>query len=616
MPATDIALALGKAIAPQATGLLRSYGRRKYDEFIATYTNVFSAFLAATENKCGTLKTLLNPDVPISLRKIYVQTFFDFGDDQVSDVAVVERIKCETGGFAITGLAGSGKSMFMKWAALSLIEQMPHHQRIPLFIEVRDLDLLADKSFDELVFDYCADARNKSNLEQFRIGLREGIFILMLDGVDEAPADRLTPLLSSIQRFHNTYRQCSIVASVRPGTQLPNIAMFRVFPVRAMTLKQVTAVVEKAPYNEDRKRILLESLKDGLYETHKSFLSNPLLVTIMLITFDDASRVPSNLTGFYSAAFDALFSRHDWSKGIFVRKRATGLEKLEFEKVFTYLCYQSYFYSSYAFTRDKILELIESSIKSAGINVSPESYLQDCIVSVCLRQIDEPKIIFVHRSFQEYFTAKFIARYSGPKLPKMIDWLAARSSTDNSFLMTVQLNREAIARAWGVPKSEQLIGNWRRTLATDGAIKIFEQLGILTIFFELRTGNITGYMGQSGADLDLVNALLTLGVDAPSSAKHYYLLGNVYGGRPFTELSDTFRSLAHKNTGNGEIVSARLNEWPDGDVERGYLTAMAEEQVARVEANLSELKSYLSMQDSFADMVELVHPFEPGAADR
>ncbi len=110
MSGVDIALAFGQAAAPSAANLLRAFGKRKYDQFIATYTQAFNTFLAATEHKCGTVKTLLNPDVPLELEHIYVETAFDFGHASVADEQLLERIKFETGGFAVTGLAGSGNT--------------------------------------------------------------------------------------------------------------------------------------------------------------------------------------------------------------------------------------------------------------------------------------------------------------------------------------------------------------------------------------------------------------------------------------------------------------------------------------------------------------------------
>lgn len=612
MSGSSITLALGKAAAPMALGALRAFGKAKYDELIATYTSILDSFLATSLHRCGKVKTLVNGEEPINLTDLYVETRFENRNGSFTDQTLLTKFESETGAYCLSGFAGSGKSMFMKFAAFSLIESMVYHQRIPLFIEVRDLDHSDDSlALERVMFDYCTSSDNKTKFDQFVIGLREGLFIIMLDGVDETPVERLDNFLKKLKMFHDKFRQCVIVASVRPGTKLSNITDFRTYKVSAMELDQVLQVVSKAPLEQQRKQIFLDSLQGGLYNSHKSFLSNPLLVTIVLITFDDASRVPEHLTGFYGAAFDALFGRHDWSKGVYVREHKSKLEKPEFEKIFMYFCYAGYFQSSYIFDKDRVIELIDAAIKHARIDVSPRDYLHDCVLSVCLLQIDEPKVIFVHRSFQEYFTAKFVSHYSGAKLPAMLNWLARRSDTDSTFIMVSQLNRENVIRFWGIDSIKSVEKNWFEYLKHGNYMMVFQEAGIDSLLVSLDSGNIVGFGVDDEQGFAVLNCLIMLGSE--NVANHYFMPhGSVYGSNSRAELpSRTQNALAKKTDQAGtfllNITSENLSSLAGLSVQTVAANIVEQIRMAR-----SSMENYLKERDEFVSLVDLVLPEEAG----
>lgn len=610
MAATSIATAFANAAAPSAIGFFRAMGKRKYDELIAIYTNALDSFMNSSMDKVAEVKTLLNSESPIPINQIYVETYFDYGDNKYSDDVIIKKLKNETGAYAIVGFAGSGKSMFMKFAANTLIQDMIYHQRVTLFVEVKDLNFEnPDRPLDEMIFEYCMSSDNPNTLDQFRIGLREGIFIVMLDGMDEAPAALLDSFLSKVQTFHGKYRQSVLIASVRPGTRLPNIQSFRVYKVSPMKLEQVVAVIDKSPFVDERKSILKQSLYDGLYETHHSFLSNPLLVTIVLITFDDASQVPNHLTGFYSAAFDALFGRHDWSKGVFVRQHKCGLEKPVFERVFTLFCYLSYFHSDYTFEKDKIIELIQKSLKHVNDSVSAYDFLHDCVLSVCLLQVDEPKVTFVHRSFQEYFTAKFVSQYSGPKIQAMLSWLVNRSVADNTFLMVTQLNREAVIRNWAYPVAVKLEKEWSAYITAGDWQKVCQEAGILKAGFTQTGGSVDIITISHQNGFSRLCALILAGDDDISTMDSVVIDTQLFKPEEFFQLPEATRRLISYKSQNG-FLHVDLDERSTSQYPGIAFSKIADDILGYVKQSIQNMESFIREKDEFASLIDHTFPEE------
>jgi predicted NACHT family NTPase len=339
----SLSISLAKAIAPSAKGFLQKVGKEQYDRFIATYTNVFSDHVRATEARCSSIKTILHRDDPISLASQYVELHFEVGAQEVTDEDVVNYALTPGNALLVSGLAGSGKSMFMKWAALRLIEMIPQSQRIPLFIEIREVPSeKLELPFDQIIFEMSSSERSKATFEQFYVGLTEGQFLVMIDGLDEVPVRNRDAILNEITDFRRRFPRASLLCSSRPDRQLESSNALRIYHVKDMTLDQVCQVIDNALFDQAKKTAFIDALRGGLYRQHVSFMSNPLLATIMLITYDVGTGVPNKLSLFYSQVYEALFFKHDSSKGVYVREHHSHLDIDQFEVAFRTLCFQSY----------------------------------------------------------------------------------------------------------------------------------------------------------------------------------------------------------------------------------------------------------------------------------
>lgn len=72
--------------------------------------------------------------------------------------------------------------------------------------------------------------------------------------------------------------------------------------------------------------------------------------------------------------------------------------------------------------------------------------------------------VFVHRSFQEYFCAVFLASYHGPQLRPMLDRFALRSR-DVVIPMLFEMARDKLDREWSIPhidKSYRAVADYQQ----------------------------------------------------------------------------------------------------------------------------------------------------------
>jgi hypothetical protein len=189
-----------------------------------------------------------------------------------------------------------------------------------------------------------------------------------------------------------------------------------------------------------------------LYDTHKEFLTNPLLTIMMLITLEQFAEVPAKIHLFYEYAFEALFGRHDATKGGgFQRKRHTNLALDDFKRLFAYFCAITYMKQITTFSASRVLEIIQQSINSSQINAEKTLFHNDLTECTCMLILDGLDYTFSHRSFQEYFTAYFLSRVKVDEFEHALPTLVGRGGFDNVLRMVSEMNNEKFEEAWAAP---------------------------------------------------------------------------------------------------------------------------------------------------------------------
>jgi len=137
--------------------------------------------LSMSFRKCMNVKTILS-DAASKTLEIYVDQTFRVGSKDIDQYEMVESIRSGDS-VLIIGEGGGGKSMFMRYLWLSYFEKSDG--KIPFFLELRNLNSLTHRNISDFV--YHSIMRTGSSIKQLEFidALRDGEFILFLDGFDE-----------------------------------------------------------------------------------------------------------------------------------------------------------------------------------------------------------------------------------------------------------------------------------------------------------------------------------------------------------------------------------------------------------------------------------------------
>jgi len=525
----------------------------------------FKPYVESTIKRCSSVKTLIiNREGPSNLFDIYVHTRLKVkgkeieDDDFIRDLAGLRSV-------VIEGNGGSGKSMLMRYLFISLCNNF--FGKLPLFIELRTLNTFSTKNLIAFMHHSITTAPGTTlSRDQFNNGLKAGSFCIILDGFDEVDVDQRANIEKQILELREKFPELIIIVSSRPDpdNRFQSWIKFNVCRVQPMNREQVNELIDKLDYDSQIKRKFLKEL-DTFFRTHKSFLSNPLLCIMMLITFEQYGHIPDKMHIFYEHAFDALFFRHDAAKeGVYRRKTYGNLSIDAFRDCLSSFCLASYSKERFSFTTTEVKETIKIALALERKEVAPGDYLNDLLESVCILQMEGLQYQFTHRSFQEYFAAFFLAR-APAKLRALLDQFSRRRQ-DEVVPMAFAMNRTLIEREWIIPKLKEYaaLANSINPRATpiEYANKIF---GGLSLQHRGRTGGEFIYRNIS----PLGTALLMV----------HRLYGEIY--------APIERSLGKDNTIIKKALDAMAN---DGD---NRITTMGSNRVRSGEILLTENDAWL-----------------------
>jgi len=486
LAAALLAPVLKQGISP-AAGLLKKVGQDAYAKFVVKYTNAFSEHLRWSKERTSTIKNMIYRDSWEPIEECYVGCKFSHNKSEYSDTDLISFInssKC----VVISGPAGSGKTMFMKWSVQRMINTLSSHQIIPLFIEVKDIDHRdINKNFADYLYRQTTKKESELSLSEFLEGLSLGIFAVFIDAVDECPPNLRDALIRNIVYLSRNYPKVAMAVSTRPDERLELQREFATFHTVPLDQERAIQVVSKVKYNDDTKSRLISAMRDGLFKSHSSFLSNPLLVTIMLITYDRWADLPIKITNYYKLAFEALYQRHDASKS-FKRERHSKLEIDEFEQIFSHFCLRTYINSIEQFSISDLSKIIRKSLKYYSAEsgqtqqpISVDNFLNDCVESASLLQKDGLFVVFSHRSFQEYFTARFCCHHLGANDLEIFKAVLSRGTTENVLPMALELNRRLVEEQFVVPILLSVKDELTNALSEPQDIEGIFRIGIVSI---------------------------------------------------------------------------------------------------------------------------------------
>lgn len=406
---------VGEKVGDRALNAIIDFVAQKYGKKKVEIGTVFERYLENAIHRYNQIRTLATGTTPRNIigdNSLYVSIGLDYNGKEISTTSVDSILEISKN-VLILGSGGVGKSMLTRYLFLNTAM---YEGYVPVLVELRRIgsQTLGQLSILELIYTCLQDFDADLPRDQFEYSLQLGKYLFLLDGFDEVKNSLAKETAEAIQAFGAKYPNNAFIVTSRPRTETSPLETFTVMNSMPLNKEQAVDLASRIWDEDEKTKEFCEQLKVELYEKHKDFAENPLLLTMMFLTFMRNSSIPEHLSDFYKKAYDALYSAHDnQDKGCYKRDfECKDIDENEFKRILSHFCFQSFFKEAYEFSEDEILKHLGESLKKLHFEaIKAAAFLADLRNVVCLIIKDGDTYRFSHRSFQSYFAAYYTAHF-------------------------------------------------------------------------------------------------------------------------------------------------------------------------------------------------------------
>ena len=416
-----------------------SYNEVKIDLGIA-----FEAYLTKSYDKYSKTKTIIYGIEPKKLYDFFEIPFLKKGSDIIEPVKT--KVLTDISKFLIIeGTGGIGKSTLMKHLFLS---ELRLNDYIPIFIELKDFNEEDYLDIETLLLKKLNQFHNNFEEEYLDYALQSGCFLFLLDGYDELYSENQKEFFKKLNDFCDKYPENHYILSSRPYSESEFIEFQRFTVLKSVPFTKVQAIslIKKIEYPDlTLKEKFIRDLEKNLYDRHQSFASNPLLLNIMLSTYNEYAEIPQKLHLFYYKSFETMLSKHDATKR-YRREMLSNLSSDTFKKCFSIFCFLTYQKAKTEFTFPEIEEIFKKFPPRFRTTLNLEHFIHDLENCLCVLSKEGTRYQCSHRSFQEYFVAYFLDTQTDENMRDysfcLIKSGKFSTSADSVFFMLEDMNTQ------------------------------------------------------------------------------------------------------------------------------------------------------------------------------
>lgn len=304
-------------------------------------------------------------------------------------------------------LAGMGKSTIIKYMYLKWIRS---DYDIPFLIELRKIEK-GVSLLDYICQELCLSQKELTS-NDIKFLLERGDFVFFLDGYDEIPKENKEEITKEIQKFILEFGDNSFMISSREDEALNSFGEFEKYHIQPLSKSEAYELIRTYDQHGNVADELIKEIENnGQYEILKEFLVNPLMVSLLYLTYHYKEKIQYKKHLFYRQVYDALYEGHDITKGDSdIHKKKSGLDIVGFNNLLSAMGYLSVKMGKISYGKIELEKMIEQAVELYWVErpIKVKDVIHDILYSVPVFVEEGIEYKWTHKSFAEYFAANFI----------------------------------------------------------------------------------------------------------------------------------------------------------------------------------------------------------------
>lgn len=354
----------------------------------------------------------------------------------------------------VLGKPGAGKTTFLKHIALQCINGRLQANRVPILIVLKDF---AEVSEQPSLLEYITQQLVISGITDPAVAtqiLTHGRALILLDGLDEVQEKDCYRVVQEVRNFAAKFIHSHFVLTCRIATREYTFEEFTEVEIADFDEDQIMSFANNwfASQVSNESKNFLQKLQQN--PTIRELATNPLLLTLLCLVFEETASFPINRTQFYKEGLNLLLKKWDAKRNIEREQVYKNLSILHKEELLSKIASQTFEQGEYFFRQHQLEQQIADYIRSLPHTVTATQPVQldsEAILKSIEAQhgllVERAREIysFSHLTFHEYFTARAIVDNHNPQALDQALQQLARHTTEKRwrevFLFSVSMLR-------------------------------------------------------------------------------------------------------------------------------------------------------------------------------
>ena len=333
---------------------------------------------------------------------------------KVIEDATLDKICEYSNKVILVANGGMGKSMMLRHLFMESITSHNETGVLPVFVELRQFSFTRRPLLQYVVDAVTRFDRSFDEAKAIKL-METGKCKLLLDGIDEIDPndenDFETKLTELVDRYPNSQyvlasRECEMLKAST------GFAKLYLQPFDESRAKRLINNLLYLPEDEEIKNEVFEYLHDAFLTKHTVFVTNPMLLTFIVMRYPIIESFYGKQSLFYKEIYTTIVSGHDKAKVAYDRVFHSVQNADEFTRVFTEFCTITYLGKDHEFdqiTFDKYFGQLQTKRTIENPHaMTRDAFIHDACATACMMFEQSSKILYIDRGFQEFLFAEYL----------------------------------------------------------------------------------------------------------------------------------------------------------------------------------------------------------------